>query len=388
VPRPSATVESMPRSGIREIMDLAWATPGVIHLEVGEPNFATPPHVIEAADRAAREGYTKYTPNAGLPQLREALAEKLRSRNRIAIDPDQVVVTHGAVGALFTSLLALLEPGDGILLPDPGWPNYRMMAELVRADARYYPLTPEGAYLPQLTDLERLLGPHTRVLLLNTPSNPLGAIIPEAQMRALLAFAADHDLWVISDECYDEIVFDGSFVSAGALAEDERVVAAFSFSKTYAMTGWRVGYAAVPKPLAADLTKLQEPVISNVNAPAQMAALAAVTGPQQMVREMTAQYRTRRDQVLDALTPTELRAFPPSGAFYLWIDVTACSSSSMEFARTLIREDRVSLVPGTAFGPSGEGAVRLSLATSSELLLEGARRMSQAARRLIDTSYR
>jgi aspartate aminotransferase len=375
----------MPRSGIREIMDLAWATPGVIHLEVGEPNFPTPPHVIEAADRAAREGYTRYTPNAGLPQLREALAEKLRRRNGIPIEPGQVVVTHGAVEALFTSLLALLEPGDEILLPDPGWPNYRMMAELVRADARYYPLTPEGDYLPQLADLERLLGPRTRVLLLNTPSNPLGAIIPEAQMRALLGFAADHDLWVVSDECYDEIVFDDSFVSAGALADDERVVAAFSFSKTYAMTGWRVGYAAVPKRLAADLTKLQEPVISNVNAPAQMAALAAVTGPQQVVREMTAQYRTRRDQVLDALAGTQLRAFPPSGAFYLWIDVTACSSSSTEFATTLIREDGVSLVPGTAFGASGEGAVRLSLATSSEVLLEGTRRMAEAARRMIST---
>jgi aspartate aminotransferase len=234
----------MPRSGIREIMDLAWATPDVIHLEVGEPNFPTPQHVIEAADRAARAGYTKYTPNAGLPQLREALVDKLRARNRIDARPGQMIVTHGAVEALYTSLLALVGPGDEILLPDPGWPNYRMMTTLTRTEARYYPLTPAGRYLPQIDDLERLIGSRTRVLLLNSPSNPLGAIIPEARMRELLAFAAEHDLWVVSDECYDEIVFDSSFVSAAALAEEERVVSVFSFSKTYAMTGWRVGCRA------------------------------------------------------------------------------------------------------------------------------------------------
>ena len=386
MPRLSVAIQAMPRSGIREIMDLAWATPDVIHLEVGEPNFPTPRHVIEAADRAARAGYTKYTPNAGLPQLREALAEKLRVRNRIDARPGQVIVTHGAVGALYTTLLALVGPGDEILLPDPGWPNYRMMATLTRTEARYYPLTSAGGYLPQIGDLERLVGPRTRVLLLNSPSNPLGAIISEDRMRELLAFAAEHDLWVVSDECYDEIVFDSSFVSAAALAEDERVISVFSFSKTYSMTGWRVGYAVVPEPLALELAKLQEPIISCVNTPAQMAALAAVTGPQDLVHEMTAQYRARRDQVLDLLAPTHLRAFKPSGAFYMWVDVTACTSSSREFATALIRERGVSVVPGTAFGRSGEGAVRLSLATSSELLLEGVQRMSEAGGRLSTAS--
>jgi aspartate aminotransferase len=381
VPRLSTAIQAMPRSGIREIMDLAWATPDVIHLEVGEPNFPTPQHVIEAADRAARAGYTKYTPNAGLPELREALAEKVRARNRIDAQPGQVIVTHGAIGALCTSLLALMGPGDEILLPDPGWPNYRMIATLTRAEARYYPLTPAGNHLPRVGDLERLVGPRTRVLLLNSPSNPLGAIIPEDRMRELLAFAGEHDLWVVSDECYDEVVFDASFVSAAALAEDERVVSVFSFSKTYAMTGWRVGYAVVPEQLSWELAKLQEPVISCVNAPAQMAALAAVTGPQGLVHEMIAQYKARRDQVLTVLAPTRLRAFKPSGAFYLWVDVTGCCSSSKEFATALIREHGVSVVPGTAFGRSGEGAVRLSLATSSELLLEGVRRMSEAAGR-------
>jgi aspartate aminotransferase len=386
VPRLSVAIQAMPRSGIREIMDLAWATPDVIHLEVGEPNFPTPRHVIEAADRAARAGYTKYTPNAGLPQLREALAEKLRVRNRIDARPGQVIVTHGAVGALYTTLLALVGPGDEILLPDPGWPNYRMMATLTRTEARCYPLTSAGGYLPQIGDLERLVGPRTRVLLLNSPSNPLGAILSEDRMRELLAFAAEHDLWVVSDECYDEIVFDSSFVSAAALTEEERVVSVFSFSKTYSMTGWRVGYAVVPEPLALELAKLQEPIIACVNTPAQMAALAAVTGPQDLVHEMTAEYRARRDQVLDLLAPTDLRAFKPSGAFYLWVDVTACRSSSREFATALIREYGVSVVPGTAFGRFGEGAVRLSLATSSELLLEGVQRMSEAAGRLSTAS--
>lgn len=219
------------------------------------------------------------------------------------------------------------------------------------------------------------------MILLNSPSNPLGAVIPRTVMEELLSFARRHKLWLISDEVYDEIVFDDSFADAGALAEEEdRVVSIYSYSKVYAMTGWRVGYAVVPHELAPLLTKIQEPIISCVNTPAQMAALAAVTGPQQIVTDMRHAYRARRDRLLRALVAWRLPAVCPSGAFYVWVDVSASGTSSSELARRLVSDKGVAVAPGSAFGELGEGYVRLSLATSQEEVLEGSRRLGKAIR--------
>ncbi|MGH3665616.1 MAG: pyridoxal phosphate-dependent aminotransferase [Egibacteraceae bacterium] len=372
----ASAASTMPRSGIREIMDLAWAMPDAIHLEVGEPNFPTPPHVVEAAARAAAAGHTRYTPNAGMPELRQALAEKVASRNGLVVAPEQVIVTSGAVEALYSTLLSLLDPGDQILLPDPGWPNFRMMAGLLRAEVVGYPLAPRSGYQPEIADLERLVGPRSKVLLLNTPSNPVGAVLDADHVQALLDFARAHGLWVVSDECYDEIVYDGALTSPGALDTDGRVISVYSFSKTYAMTGWRVGYAVVPEALAETLSKVQEPLISCVNAPAQVAAHVAVTGPQDVVAEMRDAYRSRRDAVVARLREAGVPAFPPGGAFYLWVDVSASGLSSRNFAHELVVRHHVAVVPGTAFGARGEGAVRLSLTTSQDLLLEGVERLT------------
>ena len=366
----------MPVSRIREIMELAWENPEVIHLEVGEPDFPTPEHVVEAAHEAARAGQTRYAPNAGLPELREALADKVTRRNGYEAHPDRVVVTQGGIQALYLVLLALLEPGDEVLLPDPAWPNFRMIAHLLGARVLPYPLVSEGDFLPRLEDLERLVTPRTRAILVNTPSNPLGTVVPRELVDTLLEFARRRDLWYISDEVYDEIVFDDAFVSAGAVADaSDRLVSVYSFSKVYAMTGWRVGYLVAPPDLAKLLTGMQEPIVSCVNTPAQMAALAAVTGPQDVVRKMRESYRERRDELLEILERGNLSSSQPSGAFYVWTDVSAANVPSMEFARSLIEREHVAVAPGSAFGELGEGYVRLSLASSREDLLDGASRL-------------
>jgi aspartate aminotransferase len=371
----------MPVSRIREIMELAWADPEAIHLEVGEPDFPTPEHIVEAAHEAARMGLTRYAPNAGLPELREALSEKVARRNGYEARPEQVVVTQGGIQALYLSLRALLEPGDEVLLPDPAWPNYRMIAHLLGVRVLSYPLVSEGGFLPRLEDLERLVTPRTRAMLVNSPSNPLGTVVSRGLMEELLAFARWRGLWFVSDEVYDEVVFDDVFVSAGSLAEQgDRLVSIYSFSKVYAMTGWRVGYLVAPPDLAKILTGMQEPIISCVNTPAQMAALAAVTGPQNIVREMSDSYRARRDELLGVLYSDGLPSSRPSGAFYVWADVSEAGVPSMEFARSLIEREHVAVAPGSAFGELGEGYVRLSLASSREDLLEGSSRLRRFVR--------
>jgi aspartate/methionine/tyrosine aminotransferase len=380
---PSSIARSMPVSRIREVMELAWGDPEAIHLEVGEPDFPTPEHVVEAAHEAARMGFTRYAPNAGLPVLREALADKVARRNGYGARAEQVVVTQGGIQALYLALRALLEPGDEVLLPDPAWPNYRMIAHLLGGRVLAYPLVAEGGFLPRLEDLERLATPRTRAILVNSPSNPLGTVVPRELMEGLLAFARERGLWFISDEVYDEIVFDDDFVSAGSVADQgDRLVSVYSFSKVYAMTGWRVGYLVAPPDLARLLTGMQEPIVSCVNTPAQMAALAAVTGPQGLVREMSEAYRARRDELLGVLDRGGLPSSRPSGAFYVWTDVSEAVVPSMTFARSLIEREHVAVAPGSAFGDLGEGYVRLSLASSKEDLLEGTSRLVQHVRRL------
>ncbi len=281
----SAEIAAIPVSGIRELMNAAWDVPGAILLAAGQPNFPTPPHVVQAATDAALAGKTEYVSDAGIPELRAALAEKIRRVNGYEVTPANVIVSAGGGEGIFATLAALLAPGDGILLPDPGWPNFAMGAGMLRARTLFYPLDASNDYLPEIADLERLCDERTKVLLINSPSNPLGTVIPRERMRELAAFAERRGLWLVSDECYDEIVFDDGFVSAAAVADPDRTIAIYTFSKTYAMTGWRVGYVAAPLRVTAQLAKLQEPLISCVNTPAQYAALAALNGPQAIVEE-------------------------------------------------------------------------------------------------------
>lgn len=380
----SRSAQRVPASGIREISELANSVAGTTHLELGEPDFATPDHIIRAAGDAATDGYTKYAPSAGIGALREAIAKKIATTNDFSVQPSQVVITNGATEGLYSVFLALLDAGDEVLFPDPGWPNAKMMIELVGATAVGYPLLKANGFVVDVTQLKTLVGPRTKVIVLNSPSNPLGSITPPDVMKEILEVANEHDIWVISDECYEAMAFEGDSKSLAALDSDDRVITAFSFSKTYAMTGWRVGYVVAPAEIAPTIVKMQQAVIGCVNAPAQMAALSALEGPQGIVSEMREAYRTRRDSALEALGAGSATALRPDGGFYVWIDITTSGWSSLDFAKALIVEKKVAVVPGSAFGSEGEGFVRMSLVAAPEFVSKGASRLSRFCVELAD----
>ncbi|CAA9551864.1 MAG: Aspartate aminotransferase [uncultured Thermomicrobiales bacterium] len=378
----SPVVEALPRSGIREVMEFAAGREGVIHLEVGEPSFATPDHIVDAALAAARAGHTRYTPNAGIPELRRAVAARTAARWGEPVAPEEVLVAVGAVNAIFATLVALVREGDEVLIPDPGWPNYASQVPLAGAVAVPYPLRPENGYLPDPADLDRVTGPRTRVVVLNNPSNPTGAVWPDETVAAVAAWARRRDLWVIADEIYEDLVFDGTMTPFAPFAR-ERTVAVGGCSKSYAMTGWRIGWAVAPAALVALAAKTQEALVSCPSEVSQRAALAAVTGPQACVEEMRRAYARRRDLVVEALAPAGLLPTVPRGAFYALADLRATGMPSTEAAKALIDEELVATSPGAAFGDVAEGMVRLSLASADEALLTGCERIVRfAARRL------
>ena len=376
---PSHTIASMPRSGIRVINDLSNQYPDVIHLEIGQPNFPTPQHICQAAGEAAANGFTYYTPNAGIPRLRRAIAEKLGRFNGIDAGPENVVVTTGGVGAINTSLLTVCDRGDAILLSDPTWPNYSMMAVLQNLEVRRYNLRPEDGWLPNPEEIEKQITPNCRAMVLVSPSNPTATVIGEDLMRDLMELARRHDLWVISDEVYDAITFGKPAFSAYPVDPD-RVISVFSFSKTYAMTGWRIGYAVARPDIATQISKSQEPTSSCVNSLSQIGALTALRGPQDDVVMMRDAYWERRDQVMELLTAADIPFARPEGAFYMWVDISQSRLPDQEFAIKTVHDHRVAVVPGTVFGPNGGTHVRISLATDTELLLEGMSRLIKAVR--------
>ncbi len=375
--KPLASAASeMPRSGIRVILDLALKIPDAIHLEIGQPNFPTPQHISEAAYQAALHGFTGYAPNAGLPSLRAAIVEKVRRENGIQAELDNVIVTTGGMGGLFSSLTAILEPGDELLLPDPGYPNFEMVARLCRAPVVRYPLDPERSFQPSLEALPGLVSSRTKVILVNSPANPTGAVMPAETLAALVTFASQNDLYLVSDECYEKIVFDARHVSPASLDASGRVISIFSFSKTYAMTGWRVGFVVAPAEIAAVVSKLQEATVACTSSISQKAAEAALTGSQDCVSTMVAAYKNRRDQALAILNKNHLYSYVPEGAFYLLVDISRYCHDSDRFARELLEKEKVAVAPGRTFGPGGEKYVRISLATGEQDLGTGLERMS------------
>jgi aspartate aminotransferase len=378
MPPIAPNAEGMPRSGIRAIMDMAWRLPGpVIGLHVGEPSFTTPPHVLEAAADAYAKGRTRYVPNAGVTELREAIAAKLRERNGLdGAETERVIVSAGGMQALHLGMSAVVGAGDEVLVPDPGWPNFTMLVQLLQGVPVRYELRPGNGFQPDVDELARLVTPRTRAIVVNSPSNPLGTVLPAAAVERLVEFAREHDLWLVSDECYEEITFDGPHVSPARYDTDGRVISCFSFSKTYAMTGMRVGYLLAPPELAPVCAKLQEPLVACVNAPAQYGALAALTGPQEQAAAARDAYRERRKAATAVLDRAGLPYLRPEGAFYLWADVSdRCGDDVTAWAERLLREEHVAVAPGTTFGPHGAGWIRLSLATATEDLLEGLERI-------------
>ena len=378
---PADRAVALRRSEIRLLFDAAARAGGdVIRLEVGEPSFTTPAHVIDAAARAAHDGHTGYGPNGGLASLRELLADKLRRVNGIEASPDEIVVTPGAMNALYSIYLALLAPGDEVLLPTPGFPNMDETVTVLGGRPVFYRLASDYGFMPDIDALEAQVTERTKVLFVNTPANPTGTVYDAPLMHALVDFAARHDLWLLCDEVYDEMILaDGCVHTAAApLDPDGRVITVCSFSKVYAMTGWRVGYAAAPRPVADLLRKLQEPLVSCPSTISQKAAEAALTGPRHPYDEMLAAYRRRRAMALYTAASTGLRAVPSDGTLYMLVDVSASGVDDLDFALRLLESHSVSVAPGSVFGPAGRGWARISLAAESDAIAEGLRRLANA----------
>ena len=365
----------MPRSAIREIMNLAAGRPNVIHLEVGEPDAVTPLPIIESAARAAREGWTHYSPNAGLPGLRQAVAKRLSTRWGAQVDENRIVITTGAVGGLFSALMAVLDPGDEILIPDPGWPNYEAIVHLAGATVRRYTMDAERGFLPDLAEIRRLTTSRTKALLINTPGNPTGAVFPRVLMGELIAHAKSSGIYVISDEVYEDIVFEGEHVSAGSLGAADRVFVVSGASKSFAMTGWRLGWLACPPVLAPVAVALQEPVTSCASTIAQKAGEAALVGGDESVREFCATFRRRRDMVVALALPTGLLPRVPAGAFYALLDISRTGFDSLSFCKQLLEAASVAAVPGITFGPASDRYIRIAFTIADDELRLGVTRL-------------
>lgn len=338
----------------------------VIHLEIGEPDFATPPHIVEAAIAALRDGHTHYCPAAGLPSLRSAAAAYLSGTRAVSVDPERVVVAPGAKPFLFFGVLATCGRGDEVVYPDPGFPIYRSVVDWVGATPVPLPLTQERGFAPDPDQLRALLTDRTRLVILNFPGNPTGGVLTGERARDIAAVLADHDCWVLSDEVYSELCYDAAHTSV-ASSHDllERTILLDSCSKTFAMTGWRVGYAALPAALVEPVTRLIINSVSCTPPASQLAAVAALEGSWEPVESMRAEFRRRRDTVvggLDALPG--VRCAEPRGAFYAFPDVAGTGSDPRELADRLLAEAGVAVLPGSGFGDQGATHLRISYAAS------------------------
>ncbi len=367
---------TVPTSGIRRITEIAWSLPGSIVLSLGEPDLPTAPHVLEAGREALARDDTRYTPNGGIAPLRDALAAHLTRQHAAPVVRDHVWVTAGGAQALHLALSLTVGAGDGVLVPDPGYPPFTMAARLLQAEPQPYTLRAEDGFLPDPAAIEAAITTRTRVLLLNSPSNPLGTSLPAELMAELVALARRHDLWVLSDECYAAFTYGAPHVPAARFDTDGRVLTLHTFSKTYAMTGFRVGALVVPDALVPVMPTIQEAVISCVNTPAQYAALAAMTGPQDAVDDAARTYREHRDLVGSLLDTHGIPALPTAGGMYVWADVSAFSGGDVDaWAESLVRTQGVAVAPGSAFGAAGEGWIRISLTATAHDLREGLSRL-------------
>lgn len=368
-------------SPIRKMFNLADGMEDVVSFTVGEPDFNTPAHVVDAAVEALRTGKHHYTPNAGILPLREAISEYyVRSRGLHYSPETEIIATAGGMEALLLTMLTLLNPGDAFLLSDPCWTNHSRQIEICSARPVFVPVDAAHDFTFAPEALEKAITPETKGFLVNSPANPTGGIAGRKALEQLAEIAVRHDLYVISDEVYSELLYEGNtFTSIAALpGMKERTIIVNSFSKTYAMTGWRVGYALGPQHIISQMVKLQENVAACVNTAAQYGALAALTGSQAPVAEMLETYSQRRAYILDAFSKINgLTCFAPQGAFYAFVDISAAGMDAETFARDLLQKVRVIVVPGEAFGESGKRYVRLSFATSMENIREGTRRIAQ-----------
>jgi len=357
----------------------------ILHLEVGEPDFLASEEILDAGVEALRAGRARYVPPAGIRPLREAIAEFAGRQRGIEVSPAQVLVSPGAKPNMFFPTLALIDAGDDVLYPDPGFPTYAAMIGVAGGRGVPVPVVEERGFSFDLEAFDRALSPRTRLIILNSPANPTGGVIPRDDLEHIAAAAQRHDAWVISDEIYTRITFDGKIAPsiASLPGMQERTVVVDGFSKTYAMSGWRLGYGIMPEGLARKVELLLTHAFGCTSEFVQVAAVEALRGSQDWVAAMVAEYRRRRDRVVTGLNAIPgIRCREPQGAFYAFPNVTALGLSSDELAERILREAGVALLPGTAFGINGEGYLRISYATSMENLERALERIDRFVRSL------
>lgn len=358
----------------------------VIHLEIGEPDFGTPAHVVEAGCRALREGYTHYTPTAGIPELRAAIAADVGQSRGVEVDPGQVVVTPGGKPIMFFAILALVDEGDEVLLPNPAFPIYESMVDFAGGRPVFVPLRQENGFRFDLDEFRAGLSGRTKLVILNSPANPTGGVLTAEDIAGLAEILRERpDVYVLSDEIYSRLLYTGSFASIASepgLGPDGRTIILDGFSKTYAMTGWRLGYGVMPEPLAEQVAKLQVNSNSCTSAATQYAGLEALTGPQDSVGEMLEEFRARRDLIVAGLGDLPgVECITPRGAFYAFPRITGTGRPADELADVLLERAGVACLSGTAFGRHGEGHLRLSYANSRENIARALDRMGEVLSR-------
>ncbi|HET7767858.1 MAG TPA: pyridoxal phosphate-dependent aminotransferase, partial [Chloroflexota bacterium] len=334
----------------------------IVHLEIGEPDFETAPHISQAAKQAIDDGFTHYGPSAGLLPARESVARYISGTRDIAVDPDQVVITPGAKPIITFTIMAVVDEGSEVLVPNPGFPIYESVIEYVGGKAVPLPLLEERAFRFDPDDLRARVTDKTRLIVLNSPQNPTGGVLEKSDLEAVADIARERDLWVLSDEIYSRLIYDGEHHSIAALpGMAERTIILDGFSKTYAMTGWRLGYGVAPAALVPHLTRLQTNVTSCTASFAQMAAIAALDGTQAPAEAMVAEFKRRREFVVDRLNRIDgVKCLKPGGAFYVFPRVSVPGLKSKEIADSLLENEGVAVLGGTAFGAHGEGFLRLS----------------------------
>lgn len=368
-------------SPIRKMFNIASSMDNIISFTLGEPDFTTPQHIIDAECRALNEGKTHYTANAGIYELREAISNKLKKLNNVEYNPeDQIVATAGGMEALLLTMMVTINPGDEVIITDPYWSNYPSQIKMCGGIPVFVKVFEEDGFIFNPDNLRKAIGKNTKAILLNSPANPTGGVASRDVLEKIAEIAKEHDLFVISDEVYRYFVYeDAEFSSISSIeGMKERTIVIDSFSKSYAMTGWRVGFAAGPSEVIQNMTKLHENVAACVHTPAQYAAVEALTGTQTPLDYMVSKYSQRRELIVNGINSIMgLSCIKPKGAFYVFMNITKTGLTSDDFAMELLKSEGVVVVPGTGFGESGEGFVRLSYATSDENIKEGLKRMKR-----------
>ena len=376
----SKTANNYPASGIRYMFDLAAQYDDLINLSVGEPNFKTPQHIKEAGKKAIDEDYTHYVSNAGIVELRQSIVDKYKRELRLEYTAENVMIGIGGMEAITLTLITMIDSGDEAIVTNPCYPNYLGEIMIVGGKVVSVPIYEKNEFKLQPEDLEKAITSKTKVIILNSPSNPVGAVLDKKDIEALAEVVNKYNLIVISDEVYEKIIFGGQthFSMAQVPEVKDKIVIINSFSKTYAMTGWRIGYAIGKKEIISQMPKLQEGLTSCVSSFIQRAALAAINGPQAVVEKMVADYSRRRDILIDGLnTMPGIQCMKSPGSFYAFPNIKSFGKTSFDFAVELLKEAGIVGVPGSAFGSMGEGYLRFSFANSDENLKEAVNRITE-----------